>query len=164
MTVACVHQPQYIPYLGFFHKLAQSDIFVIHDDIAAIKADFTNRNRIKTPQGWTWLTVPVLKKDGVVISQIKINDALGWRKKHHQLLTNMYGKSPFFEQYADFFEDAYNRRWESLADFDIHLLKYISNQLNIKVAFVPVASLSVAGKGSDKLVSICRHLSFWNRR
>jgi len=156
MTVACIHQPQYIPYLGFFHKLAQSDIYVIHDDIAAIKADFTNRNRIRTPQGWIWLTIPVVRKEGVAINQIKLNNTLSWRKKHWQLLTNMYGRSRFFKDYADFFEDTYNKEWEFLADFDIHLLRYISNQLDISTEFVPVDSLSVDGKGDDKLISICR--------
>lgn len=156
MTIVCIHQPQYIPYIGFFNKLAQSDVFVIHDDIPAIKRDFTNRNKIRTQHGWKWLTIPVYKKDGTIINEIKISNSINWKVQHWTLLQNLYNKSPFFEKYCSFFEDVYNREWQLLIDLDIAILKYISKELGLKASFILASSLGIVSNATDKLVEICR--------
>jgi len=60
MTTVAIHQPQYLPYLGFFHKLLHCDVFVALDNVQFLRRGFQNRNKIKTKQGWQWLTVPVV--------------------------------------------------------------------------------------------------------
>lgn len=156
MTIVCIHQPQYIPYIGFFNKLAQSDIFVIHDDITAIKRDFTNRNKIRTQQGWKWLTIPVYKKDRTIINEITISNSINWKAQHWMLLQNLYGKCPFFEKYCSFFEDVYNREWQLLIELDIAILKYISKELGLKASFILSSSLGIVSNATDKLVEICK--------
>ena len=61
MTVT-IHQPEYLPYLGFFDRIAKSDVFVILDNAQFQKGGFINRNKINTATGWQWITVPLINK------------------------------------------------------------------------------------------------------
>jgi len=104
--VISVHQPQYIPWLGYFDKIAHSDIFVILDNVQYKSREFQNRNRIRTRTGWIWLTVPVVTKDG---SRIKIKDAMidntmPWQRKHIGNIKEWYASAPYFKEYFPFFE------------------------------------------------------------
>ena len=86
MKVA-IHQPQFFPYPGFFHKLGCADAFVIMDDVQYDKR-FTNRNRILAPQGPMWLTVPIDKADKFSSNMtVEVNNALPWRVEHWKKIT-----------------------------------------------------------------------------
>jgi hypothetical protein len=96
-------QPGYLPWLGFFEQLHRCDIFVIYDDVQFEKGSWRNRNRIKTPNGPQWLTVPVLLKGQGFpsIKDVAINQSIGWQKKHIKTITQNYSKAPFFDLYAN---------------------------------------------------------------
>ena len=72
--IISAHQPAYLPWAGYLHRIAISDVFVILDNVQFEKNSFTNRNRIKSPSGSVWLTVPVSQKGHMsgTISDIKI--------------------------------------------------------------------------------------------
>lgn len=155
--IASIHQPQYLPYIGFFHKLSKSDIFILLDDVPATSNDFTNRNRIRTMDGWMWLTVPVLNKNKTPVNQIKIQSS-NWGRKHWNSIIANYGKAPYFSEYSGYFKKVFEREWDMLVDLDEELLHYIAGKLNINIPFIKSSELGIEGAGTERLISICKEV------
>src|ERR1041384_5430602 len=109
MLVA-IHQPEHMPWLGFFEKLLRADLFVLLDVVQFSKGDFKNRNRVKGRNGAQWLTVPVVHKFTQQINEgvIAIDN---WQAKHWKMLVSCYARAALFEMFADEFEEFYRRTW-----------------------------------------------------
>jgi hypothetical protein len=131
--IISVHQPQYLPWLGYFHKIYNSDAFVFLDNVQYKGGEYQNRNRIRIKDGCMWLTVPVLKNNEPYpnISGVCIDNSQDWRKRHWRAICVNYSRSPFFAKYCDFFEELYNRDWDSLVDFNISVINYILGSLGV---------------------------------
>ena len=158
------HQPNYLPYSGFFHKTAMSECLVIVDNVQFVKRGkfgWMNRNKIRTHSGWTWLTVPVLTKGRYhqKILETRINNDVDWRDKHWKSILINYGKSPYFSKYADFFEDLYKKEWEFLADLSETIIRYVLKELLINVKIIKSSQLEAEGKGADLIIDICKKLN-----
>lgn len=159
------HQPNYLPYLGFFHKLAYSDVFAIVDNVQFVKRGtfgWMNRNRIRTKDGWMWLTVPVLTKGKYhqLIIETKINNDLPWARKHFNAIYHNYHTAPYFKKYSGFFEDIYKRRWDNLVDLNIEIILYIIKELGVKIKkIVKCSDIGVKGKASEYVIDICKRLN-----
>ena len=82
MTIISIHQPVYLPWLGFFDKINHSDKFVFLDDVQYAKNGFQNRNKIRTSEGEMWLTVPTKAKSNTLLRDVKIDESINWIKKH----------------------------------------------------------------------------------
>lgn len=157
--IVAIHQPNYLPWLGFFYKLANCDIFVLLDNVEYSKHGFINRNKIKTPQGPAWLTVGVLTKGRhkQLINEVEINNGVPWSRTHERSIAQNYSKAPYFKQYKAFFEDIYHRQWERLADLNEALIKVIYDILAIRdVQFIRASELNVSGEGTELLVNVCK--------
>ncbi len=157
MKVA-IHQPQYLPWLGYFDKIDQADVFVLLDDVQFKKNEWQNRNRIKTATGWQWLTVPVLHRSAQRISEVTINPTVPWSRKHLQALTSNYGSAPFFDPHRPFFEEIYAREWTLLLDLNLATITYLAEALKIRAKLVLASSLPVPPEfeATDRLVAICQ--------
>ena len=156
--IAGIHQPQYLPYIGYFDKMDRADIFVLLDDVQFKKNEWQNRNRIKNAQGWQWLTVPVLYRFGENISEVKINNKIDWKKKHLTSLITNYSKSECFKEYRAFFEETYTKDWERLVDINMYLIYYLIKQLKIKTEVVNSAKFKIKKEKTDRLIAICKEL------
>ncbi|OHA70648.1 MAG: hypothetical protein A3D64_01350 [Candidatus Wildermuthbacteria bacterium RIFCSPHIGHO2_02_FULL_49_9] len=158
--ILTAHQPLYLPWLGLFHKAALADGFCLVDSVQYLPKEFMNRNRIKTPQGPMWLTVPVQRKGyrDKETREIEINNVLDWRRKHWKALQINYGKAPYFSRYADFFEDVYKRDWQYIAQLNEHILRWLFQELGIKGGFWKTSELGVEGKKSDFVLDMCKKL------
>ena len=102
LIVAC-HQPNYLPWLGFFHKMRLADVFVILDVVQFPRgASWVNSNRVKTPNGQLWLTIPVRKKGlGLQsIYEVEIDNTHNWKRKHFLALAHSYKRTPYFYDYV----------------------------------------------------------------
>ena len=119
------HQAVYLPWLGLFHKLSLCDTFVYMDTVQYLENDWNNRNKIKTPQGWMWLTVPVDRKasKGKMLDEIVIKghdkpeDKNFWQKLHWQSIESNYRKAKYFNNYADELQKLYTDQvWLNLID------------------------------------------------
>src|ERR1043165_5905453 len=99
--IVAIHQPHYLPWLRYFEKIARSDVFVLLDDVQYEKNGFQNRNKIKTGQGWAYLTVPVKKPLLVPINEVLIDNTSGWQDKHLRAIELNYGKAPYFKQHQE---------------------------------------------------------------
>lgn len=158
--ILTAHQPVYLPWLGLFHKIALADMFISFDQVQYQPRDWNNRNRIKTPQGPIWLTVPVLRKGYLEksICDIEINNDEPWGRKHWRSLKIAYAKSPYFQKYAAFFEDTYHRRWESLVDLNTYMLKWFLDTLGLPVPVRSAGEWNFQGQKSDLVLDMCRQV------
>ncbi len=155
------HQPNYLPYLGFFHKAARVDVFAIVDNVQFVKRGpfgFQNRARIRTGQGRMWLTVPVLTKGKFhqEIREVRIDNNKDWRHKHWRSLVMNYERAPHFHRYRDFFEEVYMREWEYLGVVNEALIRYLLRELGIGVRIVKTSELGCSGKGTEFILDMCR--------
>lgn len=159
--IVAIHQPNYLPWLGYFYKIARADMFVLLDNVQYSKNGFINRNRIKTPQGAAWLTVGVLTKGsfGQSIKDVEINNSLPWASTHVKSIHQNYSKAPYFMDYIALLEDIYRQHWEKLADLNESIIKVICRALGIGgVEFKMASELDVSGQSTELLVGICRTL------
>jgi len=158
--ILTAHQPVYLPWLGLFHKIALSDAYCYFDDVQYQVKDWNNRNKIKTFNGGLWLTVPVLTTGyrGKKIREIEINNSMDWKKKHWKSIYLNYKKAPFFNKYADFFEDTYKKEWRHLTDLNEYMLQWFLEQLSIKVKYSKASELNFQGYKSDLVLDMCKKL------
>jgi len=149
-------QPTYLPWIGYFGLIDIADVFVFYDDVQFVKRSWQRRNRIKTPKGWIWLTVPVIQIFGQKINEIKINNNLDWRDKHSKSIKHSYSKAPFFGEYMPIFQEIYEKKLEYLADLNITLIKKITEILGLDKKFLLSSELEVTGKKTDRLIRILK--------
>jgi hypothetical protein len=146
--IVAVHQPQYLPWLGYFDKIRRADIFCYLDSVQYKKNDWQNRNRIKTSQGWQWLTVPVRFQFPEKICDVKIIPMVNWRKKHLQALVTNYRRAPFFKQYIEVYEQIYSEDCERFKE---------ALGLSQKPA-ITSSQLNLRKDPTDRLIDICKEV------
>lgn len=147
--ICAVHQPQTFPWLGYFAKIIQADRFVILDNVQFKKNEWQNRNKIRTQNGWQWLTLPVLHHFGQLINEVKLNNTTNWRHKHLQALRTSYGKAPYFKNYFSELEELYHKSWELLAEFNIAGLHWLLKTLNISTPITLASEMEGVSQVSD---------------
>lgn len=151
------HQPCYLPGLDFFYKMALADVFVLTDGLDYTTHNVINRTKIKTADGVSWLTVPVLSKGyrGEPIRQILIDSSQNWPRKHWRTLLVNYKYAAYFEQFADFFEKAYlSKQWKYLLDLNLELFEFVKRFLNFSPEIIQSSSLNLHGKGNTFLINL----------
>ncbi len=157
--IVSIHQPQYLPWLGYFDKIERSDVFVFLDNVQFKKNEWQNRNKIKTSDGWQWLSVPVIHSFTQKISEVEINNTVQWGRKHLMALATHYSKAPFYKDYIDFFEQAYTREWTYLVDINVYVIKYLAEVLGLEdKKFVLASDLESREGSSERLIDICKQL------
>lgn len=152
-------QPSYIPWRGFFHLIQKADTFVFYDDVQYDKRGWRNRNRIKSPSGPVWLTIPVFSKGAQVentpINAIEITYDEDWPRKHWRSISLNYAKAPFFKQYAPLVESFYQQKPKMLADFTIEITSLLARALGIgHTQFINSSTLAVEGQKTDRLIAV----------
>lgn len=156
--IVAIHQPQYLPWIGYFDKLDRADVFVLLDNVQYKKNEWQNRNRIRTSQGWQWITVPVLYHYPEKINAVKINNTTDWRRKHLNALVYNYSKAPFFKEHQFFFEETFSRHWENLVEINVHIIQYLNRALGINKEIVLASRLSLREEPTGRLIDICKHV------
>ena len=154
-----IHQPQYLPWLPYFAKIARSNLFVYLDDVQFQKNGYQNRNQIKNANGKQWLTVPVYHDFGQKINEVKITNSVPWRKKHWKALTYSYSRAKFFSAYEAKFRQIYEIDWRKLIDLNLFSTNLIIELLGINVDIVKSSELDINQEGSDRILEICKELS-----
>jgi hypothetical protein len=154
------HQPNYLPWLGFFDKMRRSDFFIIEDNVQFERQGFISRNRILTADGVRWLSVPVEhQKKPLLIKEAKIanHGEPNWSRKHWLTIKHGYCRAPYFGEFAEFFEDTYEHRWDRLIDLNMHLIRGIMDFLKIDTPLVFASSLGdLQAKKSELIVAQCK--------
>jgi hypothetical protein len=155
-----INQPAFFPWLGYFHRIAISDLHIVLDHVQFEKNSFTNRNKIKTPDGTIWLTVPVNtsgKFGDLAIHKIEIANQIKWQKKITETIRQFYKKAPFFEQYFPFIEDTLlNHEWTAFSKLLRYLNNYFLKELDIHTPLVYSSEIDIEGTKSDLVLNLCK--------
>jgi hypothetical protein len=156
--IVAIHQPNFAPWAGYFHKMLNSDIFIFLDSVPFTRNSLQNRNRILTHQGVQWLTIPVLTKGNLNIAtnQIMINEKESWRKKHLATLQQTYGKLPGWSCCSGIISGAYGAGYRLLVDFAIHLLRDIVKFLKISSELKKSSEMRESGDATERLILLVR--------
>ena len=154
-----IHQANYLPYSGFFHKISQADVFVIMDDVQ-FQFDITNRNKIiSKDKGWDRITVPVKKNQThKKIMDVEINNEIEWREENYRKLCESYDSSKYFMIYKDYFENLYKKKWQKIFDLNFNIIKQICNWLDLNVEIIIESKLNVTGESTERLIDVCNKL------
>jgi len=154
MNVA-IHQPQYLPWLPYFTKIEESDLFVLLDTVDFQKNGLQNRNQVKTHQGIHWLTVPILQHLGQKIIDVRIDNASNWNHKHWQTIKQYYGKAGEFRKYQLELDTFYRQIWPSLAELNIQAILMMMRWMGISTPVVRSSALKASGTASELILNIC---------
>jgi hypothetical protein len=157
-TKLVVLQPGYLPWLGFFDQMRRSDVFVYYDDVQFDKHGWRNRNRIKSPHGPCWLTVPV-RHSGLGkprINEVEVDGRTPWGRKHIGTVRQYYRGAPYLDRYLPELEEVLMRKWESLIDLDLAVVDLLCRWLNLRPQLHRSSELQIAGGKTERLVEISR--------
>ena len=156
--IVSIHQPNYIPWIGFFHKILLSDTYVVFDDIQFPRGkDYANRNQIKTNNGKMWLTASVLgKKDLKPWNQIEINNN-GWKEKHLNNIESFYKKTPYFKSYFLFLKRIYETDHKLLLNLNLDLIIFFLGCLEKTPNIVLSSEIKTQLTGLDKIMYILKN-------
>jgi hypothetical protein len=159
-TRVAIVQSNYIPWKGYFDLIAQVDQFVLYDDAQYTRRDWRNRNRIKTPHGLAWLTIPVQVRGRYLqrIRDVEVEDD-GWASRHWRSLMHHYRAAPASADHQDALEELYHTApSRSLTEINQHFLAGICRLLEIRTPFRRSSELELVGERSERLLHICRQL------
>jgi hypothetical protein len=156
--VVSINQPAYLPWLGYYHRIALSDVFVLLNHVQFEKNSFTNRNKIRTAQGWCWLTIP-LKTSGkfgeLNIDSIQIEES-NWTKKHLETIRMNYSKCTYFNEYFPQLSELYQQKWTYLSPMLEEMNQMFLGWLGIKTRILKSSDLGIESKKSDLVLDICK--------
>jgi hypothetical protein len=161
--ILTAHQPNYLPYLGFVHKAARADMFMVVDTVQFVKRGpfgWIHRNRILGPNGVQWLTVPVITKGrfGQTIRDVEIRNDLPWRRKHWRAIEVAYRGAPHFARYAPALLDVYEREWTHLAPLAVCLIRLLFEWFHIDIPVRIASEEGIAARRTDLIIAMCRHV------
>jgi len=161
MKKISISQSNYIPWLGYFDLINRVDEFILYDDVQYTRRDWRNRNKIKTPKGLKWLTIPVDVKGKYFqkINETKISDK-GWAVKHWEQIKQNYAKAKNFKKYKDIFEELYlSCKEEYLSEINHKFIIAINQILGIKTKIRFSGEFEIYGDRTEKLINICKQCS-----
>jgi hypothetical protein len=151
-----IHQPQYLPWLGYFDKLDSADVFIFLDTVQFKKHEWQNRNRIRTKDGWQWLTVPIIDRFPEQIDRVEVNAKTDWQRKHCQALRLHYGRAPFWDPLGPELVTLLESPWTRLSDLNVAATDLLCRHLGIKTSRLLASGLSAREEPTDRLIDLCR--------
>lgn len=157
-----IHQANYLPWIGFFHKLSKSDCFVLLDIVDYSKNNIINRNKIKTSNGVAYLTIPIEHKFfRKPLIDVFLPENSAWAKKHWKTIETNYTKSDFFDSYKDFFKSIYETPPEKLVKLNEKIILFLLKEFKIDVEIVKASELNInqSLKKTDLLLDILRKVN-----
>jgi len=164
-VIIAAHHPQFLPYVGFPARLLVADRLVLLDDLrypTRNREQFKNRNRIRVPGGWAWITVPTRVKGrrGQLISEVEIDNTQKWARKLTGRIAHCYCRAAYFPQYEPFLRKTFRGRiWARLIDLNLHLLHWLLGELQFTDKVVMASELNVIGSAAERIVGFCQQLA-----
>ena len=156
LRVAAI-QPSYIPWRGYFDFISNVDCFVFLDDVQYTTRDWRNRNKIKTPNGTKWLSVPVLNNEQAqLIVDSRIDYSTPWRKKHVGTWSANYRRAPYFDVLMDILYGGEIIEDVTISQLNTKLTRILCNYLNISTPMILSSELKLVGSKTDRLIDLLK--------
>ena len=156
MLKVAIHQPHYLPWLGYMAKMMDADVFIFLDTVQYEKNGWQNRNKIKTAQGWQWLTVPVRAAFPSRLMDVTIDHHQGWARKHLQAIRIHYARAPYLPKYLPELERILSHPWPTLPELNVELTRYLAAELGISCRFELASRLVARDEPTDRLLDLCK--------
>ncbi len=161
--IVAAHQPNFIPWLGYFDKMHKADLFVSVDHVQMERQSFQNRTKIKTGEGPRWLTVPVVQesRDELIIDKCVDNSRDGrfrWGRKLFLTMKYAYQATTYFAEYESELQAIFDAKWEKLVPLNEALIEFCRNELQIKTPLIRSSNLKIEGAKSDMVLNMCRQV------
>jgi hypothetical protein len=160
MRVA-IHQPHFLPWLGYLHRMAQADLFVLLDHVQFERRNYQNRTMIRMNDEAHWLTVPVVQrsqKERIIDKELdnRLDGAKWWAPSHFTTLRHAYREAGFFSTYAAAFRQLFETRWQRLVDLNHAGLEVLREAFGIRTPLARSSALGVEGARGELNLNICR--------
>ena len=157
--IVSINQPAYLPWLGYFERIAYSDLHIVLDHVQFEKNSFTNRNKVRTKAGSTWLTVPLSTKGhfgDLAIHGLQFAPNDPWERKHWATVRMNYARAPFFKEYAPAYEELYARPWSGFMPMVRAFLEQHLRDLRITIPLRYSSEMGMEGTKSELVLNLCR--------
>ncbi len=151
-----IHQPQFLPWLGYLDKIDQADLFIMLDTVQFKKNEWQNRNRIRTAKGWQWLTVPVLQHFGQRIDEVLMNPTVTWKAQHLRALDMHYARAPYRNRYLAQLRELYSAPWNQLSDLNKATVQWLLKAFGITTPVHHASDYAARGEPTDRLIDLCQ--------
>jgi len=158
MRLITIHQPNYLPWAGFFHKWMISNAFIILDTVQYHKNEWQNRNRIKTSQGAQWLTVPVTYRFPENIEQVGIANK-PWARKQIAAIEQSYAKAPYLDKYWPELKSTFEQPWQNLCALNVAMIRTLGSFLECDAPLLLASNMAkVSDDPTLRLIELCKAL------
>jgi hypothetical protein len=158
-----IHQPDFLPYLGFFHRFLHADFFIVLDHVQFVNGSsraWTHRDKIKTAQGEQWLTVSCKKAPrDTAINEIELLTGTDWRQDNLRLLEQNYRNAPFYAPLIPKIERLYSAPHSSLRDFNMASIEMLMDMLDVQLPWEYSSTLNPEGSKNELLVDLLKKVS-----
>ncbi len=155
-----IHQPDFVPYLGFFHRFVSADLYLVLDHVQFVNAtsqSWTHRDKIKTAQGEKWLTLSVQKAPrDTAINEIQLSDKVDWARNNLNLLAQNYRKAPYFMELFPLVEKLYEAPPSLLADFNLRSIEMLMDLLDLRRPLLRSSDLNPVGASNELLIDLLK--------
>ena len=156
--ITTIHQIEHLVHLSLLDKISKSDIVILGDDFQYKQSYYENRNKVRTKDGWTWVTVPVAGSTHLPMNEIKIDNTQPWRRKYLNTIKQSYSKAINFDKYYPKLERIISGDWDSLANLNWELLCWFLNEFNIKTRITFSSFYDIKSTGSQRLLDLCKEV------
>ena len=153
-----IHQPDFLPYIGFFHKLLIADLWIVYDDVQFLRRGWHHRDKIKNHHGEQWITVSIGKAPRETnINQIKISSTELWKDKHLNLLKTSYSKSPYFSEIFPYIEQLYSKTYEKLIDLNMASITMLMKLFDITIKYEFSSQYPSAYRSNERIIELLQN-------
>ena len=154
MLVA-IHQPHYLPWLGYLQRMAEADLFIVLDHVQFERSNYQNRTQIRVNGAAHWLTVPVVQRSQKErIDEKMIDTRQDWETNHFETLRRAYGGAAGTAGVAAL-RAIYQTPWERLVDLNDAMLQFLRAAFGIRTPLVNSSELGVEGAKSELVLNLC---------
>jgi len=156
--IVAIHQPNYLPWLGYFNKMQLADKFILYDTAQYPKNNFANRNKIRTKDGWVYLTIPIEKGYHFKpIAGVELPKDDRWKQKHWASIQANYARAGYFDSYKNELEQIYTKeKFETLVDVNLRLIEFVRIAFGIETEMLRSSELDwdPQKKGTNALIDM----------
>ena len=158
--IVAIHQPHFIPWLGYLHRMSQADLFIVLDHVQFERRNYQNRSQIRIDGEARWLTVPVEQRSQKELIVDKVVDnsdtARPWSRNHFATLKYAYRDAGYFSTYASELKQIFETSWAKLVDLDLAMLEFLRSAFSIQTKLLRSSELDVEGAKGDLILNLCR--------
>lgn len=156
--IVSINQPNYIPYIGYFHRIAKSDDFIFLDNAQFSNNNMHHWNYIKTPQGKLRIKIPVEYDFKDHINHVRTKDELLWKQKHLQIIQMNYGRAKYFKEFFPSLQELLLCPYPNIAEMNIKIIEYISKEFGFSTKLRKASELEIHTYKEERIIDICTAL------